>query len=485
MLKGLIMTETVLWWKKFFRFSHHHTEIQENINFKQSHEEPQFAHRTFLFLCLEKNGKQSPPFSPQLDFSIISLSHSTTPLEIREKFHLDNNACSGFLLRLKEVLGIEEAFVLSTCNRTEIYHTGNTQLNSQVIALLCAEKALPATEYIAWFEIFTDSRECIQRLFEVSIGLHSKIAGDLQVASQVKTAYSLSNEQKMAGPFLHRLMHTIFHAGKRVQQETAWREGTASVSFAAAELAAELAGYHRNSSVLIIGAGDMGREVALNLKKENFSRFALANRTEATARNIAEQTGAELLSFEFLQSHVHEFDIVIICIHAETPILSADSFASKEPHKTQFFIDLSVPRAIHPSVDNIPGVVLFSLDEITKKTDEATEKRLAAIPAVQEIIAEEIARFLQWSNEMEISPAIQKLKEALENIRKEEMARFLKNASATETELVDKITGSMINKILRLPVVQLKNACMRGEQENLMEALVDLFDLEKGVKNKA
>ena len=344
---------------------------------------------------------------------------------------------------------------------------------------MCAEKLLDFSNYQKWFEIIADAEASIRRLFEVSVGLQSKIAGDFQVSSQVKAAYTVSTENNMAGPFLHRLMHTIFHTNKRVQQETPWREGTASVSFAAAELAEELADYHSNPSVLVVGAGEMGREVALNLKKEKFTRFALINRTENSALRLSEQTGAEVLPFENLDAHILEFDITFLCIQSDQPIIHSGLLTGKNPHRTQFFIDLSVPRAVDPAVEQLQGIVIFSLDEITKKTDTATEKRQASIPAVQTILTEEIQRFFNWSSEMEISPAIQKLKEALNAIRKEEMSRFLKNASTAESELVDKVTGSMINKILRLPVVKLKNACMRGEQENLVEALIDLFDLEK------
>ena len=143
---------------------------------------------------------------------------------------------------------------------------------------------------------------------------------------------------------------------------------------------------------------------------------------------------------------------------------------------------LSVPRTIAASVEQVPGILVYDIDEIRARTDETLRLRLAAVPSVEAIIAEDMANFSDWSRELSISPTIQKLKDALEQIRVEEVAKFVKGAAAQEVELMDKVTKSMVNKIVKLPVLQLKAACKRGEQETLIDLLNDLFDLEKSVE---
>jgi len=145
----------------------------------------------------------------------------------------------------------------------------------------------------------------------------------------------------------------------------------------------------------------------------------------------------------------------------------------------KYFIDLSVPRSVSPEVEEIPGVMLYTIDSIRSRADEALARRLEAVPHVREIIDEAVMEFNDWSKEMIVSPTIQKLKGALEQIRKEELMRFTKNLSDSELEKVERITTSMMQKILKLPVLQLKAACKRGEAETLIDVLNDLFNLEK------
>jgi glutamyl-tRNA reductase len=148
-------------------------------------------------------------------------------------------------------------------------------------------------------------------------------------------------------------------------------------------------------------------------------------------------------------------------------------------------VDLSVPRSIDTAVEDVPGAILYNVDNIRSKASETLEKRLAAIPLVEHIIEESISDFYNWKKEMSVSPTINKLKNALEQIRLEEMERFLKNADEKEYAIIDKVTKSMMQKILKVPVVQLRAACKRDEADQMIELITDLFDLEKiNEKNK-
>jgi glutamyl-tRNA reductase len=416
----------------------------------------------------------------QLSFKALSISHENASLARREQVHLSAEACAALSRSIREVLALEEVLILSTCNRTEVYFVGDQAHSEAIVALLLHEKGI--FDLATWqheFMRIDDHEAAVLHLFEVAMGLRSQLLGDIQISNQVKQAYARAAELKLAGPILHRLLHTIFHANKRVQQETAYRDGAASVSYAAAQLAIELGQQRQKPSALVIGLGEMGDDVARNLVGGGFERVVLMNRSADKAAALATELGFDWVPFEDLQSVVGQFPVVIAAIAADEPILKAHMFARHNGFAQHFLIDLSIPRSIEPALESVPGILVYTLDEIKAKTDETLLKRLEASKDVRAIIGHEIAGFGDWSRELSISPTIQKLKDALEQIRQEELARYLKQANAAEAELLDKATASMMNKILKLPVLQLKAACKRGEQETLIDLLNGLFDLEQ------
>jgi len=414
----------------------------------------------------------------QVRFKVLSISQEQAPLEIRELFHLTADQSKSLSGQIHQVVGAEEVLVLSTCNRTEIYVVSEDCEATSLLMLLGIERGIPnPTLYHPYFQWKTDTEETALHLFEVSMGLRSQVVGDLQISNQVKQAYALSAELQLAGPFLHRLLHSIFHTNKRVQQETAYRDGAASVSYASAELARELTGILQNPSALVVGMGEMAQDVARQLTSGGFNKISITNRTDEKAASFAQEIGVDHLPSQEWKSHLAEFQVVVLAVAAEQPLLTLTDFASLVGPK--FIIDLSVPRSVSAEVSEVPGVILYDIDEIKSRTDEVLKKRLASVPDVQAIIASDLASFLDWSRELTISPTIQKLKDALEQIRMEEMSKFIKGAAPQEVEMMDKVTKSMVNKIMKLPVLQLKAACKRGEQESLIDVLNDLFDLDK------
>ncbi|MFL0683672.1 MAG: glutamyl-tRNA reductase, partial [Algoriphagus aquaeductus] len=166
------------------------------------------------------------------------------------------------------------------------------------------------------------------------------------------------------------------------------------------------------------------------------------------------------------------------------PFITKELVRKFEIPSYKLFVDLSVPRSIETSIEDVPGVILYNVDNIRSKASEALEKRLAAIPQVESIIGESIEEFQNWKKEMMVSPTINKLKQSLEQIRQEELSRYLKNVGEKEYVLIDKITKSMMQKILKVPVVQLRAACKRDQAEEMIEIITDLFDLEKVTAEK-
>ncbi|GAB3491016.1 glutamyl-tRNA reductase [Spirosoma knui] len=413
-------------------------------------------------------------------FKSISLSHKTAPLRVRELIALNEDEAKRLMLRLRDFFGLTDLLVISTCNRTEVYYAFEQDINADIARLLLIEKGLLDTDnYLPYFQFFGAHEEAVRHLFEVCVGLHSQVVGDMQIPNQVKQSYQWSADLEMAGPFLHRLMHTIFFTNKRVAQETAFRDGAASVSYASVELIDELVGANQHPNILVIGLGEIGADVCKNLADRDGQNITLCNRTQAKSEALAEQYGFRVADFANLTDEIQRADVIISSVMRDEPLITPSLLRDINVLTYKYFIDLSVPRSVDAAVEQIPGVLVYNIDHIRNRADEALNQRLAAIPQVEAIISQSVAEFGDWSKEMVVSPTINKLKNALEQIRRDEIARHLKHLTPDESEKVDKITRGIMQKIIKLPVLQLKAACKRGEAETLIDVLNDLFDLEK------
>ncbi|OFY62472.1 MAG: glutamyl-tRNA reductase [Bacteroidetes bacterium RIFCSPLOWO2_02_FULL_36_8] len=413
-------------------------------------------------------------------FKALCLSHEETPVNVRELFFLNEKECRNFLKLAKENLPFSEFLVLSTCNRTEIYYEYATDQAEKILKLLSICKNIKnISDYRNQFSVILDQEEAVRHLFEVSVGLKSSVIGDMQIPKQVKDAYQWSADENLAGPFIHRLMHTIFYTHKRVAQETAFLEGAASVSYAAANLVHELSETIKEPTILIIGLGEMGEDVCRNLSETGNKKIYVSNRTPEKAKLLEQECKISVIDFKEVLNFIPRADVIISSLSVTTPLITKKSFSNHRVLTHKYFIDLSVPRSIEPEVEEIPGVLLYNIDYIKARTDEAQQRRLKAIPSVKNIISEECLQFGEWSKEMEFSPVIQKLKSALENIRQDEISKFTRDLTAGETEKIDMITRNIMQKIIKLPVLQLKAACKRDDAKTLIDVLNDLFDLEK------
>jgi glutamyl-tRNA reductase len=409
----------------------------------------------------------------QIKFRSLSISHKNAPVQIREIISLDD-------LKLKDFFSLGDALILSTCNRTEVYYSHDLDLSTEIIKLIGLEKGLTdIINYLDYFEIFNDDRPAITHLFRVSMGLEAQVVGDIQISNQVKRAYQASADLDMAGPFLHRLMHTIFFTNKRIVQKTAFRDGAASLSYATIELIESLTSNTYQPRILLIGVGEIGEDVAKNMIHLPEAKVKITNRTFSKAQEIADEMGFEVVPFEDCLEAMKEADVIVSSILRPEPFITKKILKEFEIMSYKLLVDLSVPRSIETSVEDVPGVILYNVDNIRSKASATLERRLEAVPQVEEIINGSIDEFYNWKKEMMVSPTINKLKLTLEQIRQEEIARHLKNLSVEEFAIIDKITKSMMQKVLKVPVVQLRAACKRDQAEEMIEMISDLFDLDK------
>lgn len=414
------------------------------------------------------------------NFKSLALSYKTAPLSIREQVSLNEGGAKQLLHFLRDYTAASDVLVVSTCNRTEIYYVSEKDLSEDIFKGLALIKK-PEKDFEQHFAKY-EGTACIRHLFEVAIGLDAQVIGDLQISGQVKNAYQWSADENMAGPFLHRLMHTIFFTNKRVVQETAFRDGAASISYAAKELAEDLSIGIREPKVLVVGVGEIGQDFCLNLIESRLRNVTILNRTSEKAEVLAAKCGFKFNSINHLKNEITAADIIVSSVSGNDPLITRALIDDIKIFSHKYFIDLSIPRSIESSIEEIHGAIIYNLDDIQEKTTEAVEKRKASVPQVQNIIGEAMVEFEDWSKEMVVSPTIQKLKNALEQIRKEELTRFLKNAKPGEAQKLEEMSRSLMQKILKYPVLHLKAACKRGEAESVSELLQDLFNLEKSTE---
>lgn len=415
------------------------------------------------------------------NFKTLALSYKKSPIEVREVISVDEQEAKRLINLIKETSQANNILVLSTCNRTEIYYSAPELLTEEILKCLGIVKGKQNfSKYASYFDVIANHNDSVHHLFNVAMGLEAQVVGDMEISNQVKMAYQWSADEDVAGPFLHRLMHTIFFTNKRVVQETAFRDGAASMSYAVTELVNELTKNYNDPKVLVIGLGDIGTSLCKNLADSKLQNITITNRTLSKAEELAIETNSfTVLPFENVHEAIKNADIVVCSIANNKPFITYDIVKQLDILSHKFFIDLSVPRSVDPAIENIPGALVYNIDDIQSKASEALNKRIEAIPHVKVIIGEALEELSTWTKEMEVSPTIKKLKNALEDIRKEELERFVKKASESEFEFLDKASKSMMQKVMKLPVLQLKAACKRGDAETLIDVLNNLFNLEQ------
>ena len=300
----------------------------------------------------------------QTKFRAISLSHKTAPVQIRELISLDEQSIQRILLRLKEFFSLSDALILSTCNRTEVYYGHDLDLSTEIIKLVGIERGLSdVVNYLEYFEVYNEDRAAINHLFRVSMGLEAQVVGDIQISNQVKRAYQTAADLELAGPFLHRLMHTIFFTNKRIVQETAFRDGAASLSYATIELIESLTSNTYQPRILLIGVGEIGEDVAKNMVYLPEAKVKITNRTQSKAEEIAGPLGFDVVPFENCQSAMEEADVIVCSIMKNEPFITKDLVKKFDIPSYKLFVDLSVPRSIETSIEDVPGVILYNVDK--------------------------------------------------------------------------------------------------------------------------
>jgi len=421
----------------------------------------------------------------------VGINHRTAPLEVREKLWMSEDEIRKAVANLKERV-FAECFIVSTCNRTELYglFKGGAEAEAQTPSDVDALK-----DFLVEFKSAGDavkhehlyhmiSTNAVNHLFKVASGIDSMVIGDVQILSQIKDGFNIASEQKSTGTFLHRLLQSAYHVGKRTRSETTIAEGAVSVSYAAVELANKIFSDLSKKSALLIGAGETGELTAKHLVGRGIGELFVANRTKSKAETLVAALGGKAVDFDTILPMLSRVDIVVSSVTSDGYLLTKNDVqkALKErSHKPLFVIDLGVPRNIDPEINKMENVFLYDLDGISRIIDQNLQKRKAELPRVNEIILEELTEFSSWYNSLQVSPTIQDLRAHFEQVRQEEVEKNINRFSPEDKELVELVTKRIVNKLLHLPTTNLKNGNEESEEEKhkKLHIVRSLFGLHK------
>ena len=394
----------------------------------------------------------------------LGLNHNTTPIELREQLSLNEDAIRSALARLAcghLATSIAELVIISTCNRTELYAASNHTAIAELEAFLSDASGVPAKQFRPHTYQYKDL-EVARHLFEVAAGLDSLVIGEPQILGQIVRSLELARGQNMAGPVLNRLFQSAIHAGKRARTETGISRNPASVSSLAASLAERVLHPITEAQVVILGAGEMAELAVEALRKRGANRILVVNRTLERAHTIADRWGAEITTFENLDSALVSADVLISSTGAPHTILSADMVKHAMQTRTQrplVLIDIAVPRDIDPDAANIPHVKLYDIDDLNEKLEGALAERMSEVPQVKSILDEEIKEFTEYMKSLEMIPIISDIRQQAESIRKEMLEKTLRRLpDLTEAERVriEAMTQALVKQILHAPTNRLR-----------------------------
>jgi len=393
--------------------------------------------------------------------TLVGLSHHVAPVELRERVTLDTPAAAG----LARSLG--EAVCLSTCNRTELYVTGEAE--EQAVASLesLAGESLDSVLY----RLHDD--DAALHLFRVAAGLDSLVPGEGEILGQLRAAY----ESVPTGSLLDRLFRQALQVGKRVRTETAIGESPASVSSAAAALAAQVFGDLAGRRVLVVGAGRIGELAAANLLSRGAEIAFIANRTGENAAGLVRRFGGAPLALDQIGEALGDVDVVISSTSAPGVVVRAEDVPARR-RKPLFFIDIAVPRDLDPAINDLDGCYLYDIDDLEAVVAETLSGRRAEAVKAEELVAEEADRFAAWRASLDVVPAIASLREYAEQIRRNELARVDGRLSERERRTVDSVTQQIMNKLLHVPTVRMKEAAVGANGTSYADALRHLFGLD-------
>jgi len=417
----------------------------------------------------------------------LGLNHLTAPVSLREQVAFDAGTAGPALHELTRQPGVEEAMILSTCNRTELYVGVAAGAEDVPQAWLSRHHQLTPGK-LDEFLYRHDDDEAVRHMFRVATGLDSMVLGEPQILGQVKDAYQQAREAQALKAPLDRLLQHTFSVAKRVRTDTRIGAHTVSVAFTAVRLAEQVFADLKQACVLLVGAGDTIELAARHLAEKQARRIIVANRTPETAQELAARHGGYAIALSDLPQHLAEADIVISSTASRQPVLTramVEKAMAVRKRKPMFMVDIAVPRDIEAGVGELPDVYLYGIDDLRQVIDENRRSRAAAARDAEAIIDLQVDRYMAWRRALTLrNPAIDMRQQA--EVQRDEVllkARAMLAHGKSPDEALAFLANTLTNKLLHSPSARLREAALSGDLD-LLHAAGRLYGLHEEVSGE-
>ncbi len=385
------------------------------------------------------------------DFYVAGINYKKSDASVRGQFAIGNEQYSR-ILQKAAMQGLNEVFVLSTCNRTEIY--GFAYCSHQLVELLCSE-TIGNSETFKQSAYIKNGIEAIEHVFSVGAGLDSQILGDYEIVGQLKNAVKFSKSEGFVGAFTERMINCVLQSSKLIKNNTELSGGTVSVSFAAVQYIKQMIADPSEKNILLLGIGKIGRNTCKNLVDYlETDKITLINRSPEKAEELARELGLRSASLENLHQEVAKADIILVATNSPEPTILKEHI---EGHGQKLIIDLSIPYNVHEDAQHLPNVQMINVDELSKLKDETLRMRMAEVPKAHTIIAEIMDEFKEWYQMRKHVPMLKQLKIKLKEL-------YLHPSYSHPTTTCSKQIDVQIQRVLNETAGKIKQQNQRGCQ---------------------
>ncbi|WVH09429.1 MAG: Glutamyl-tRNA reductase [Fluviibacter phosphoraccumulans EoVTN8] len=403
---------------------------------------------------------------------LIGLNHHTAPLAIRERVAVAAESVGGALGALRQMGAAEEAAILSTCNRTELYISANTV--DVVLDWWMQHAGMSLDEARPYIYHHAD-QDAVRQALRVAAGLDSMVLGEPQILGQMKDAVRTAEQVGALGSNLHRLFQHAFAVAKEIRSTTGIGESVVSMAAASVRLAERIFGDLTEQSVLFVGAGEMVELCATHFAASKPKRMVVANRTIERASELAQQIHGEPMRLSQVAEALHQFDIVISCTASSLPIIGlgmVERAIKTRRHRPMFMVDLSVPRDIESEVAELDDVFLYTVDDLASVVQSGVASRQAAVVEAESIIAGRLGDFLDWHARRAHVPIIQAFRDGATQLRLQELelAKKLLIKGESAELVLEQMATRLTNKFLHGPLSAM-NKAETADREALQEAM--------------
>ena len=416
---------------------------------------------------------------------VTGVSHKTAPVEVRERLAFAEAALPAALHGLVSREGIQEAMVLSTCNRVEITVTAEDSVDPRTaVAAFLHESRGVSPETLGPSLYSHEGRDAVHHLFRVAASLDSMVVGEPQILGQLKAAYAHAKANDCLSGLLESIVSRAFSVAKRVRSETGIGQMAVSVSYAAVELARKIFGALDGRTVMIVGSGKMSELAARHLRRSGAAHIFVTNRTYERAQELAAVFQGTPVEYSRFLSLLPEVDIVITSSGAPHYILTKDEMQriiNARRNKPMFLIDIAVPRNIEPSVNQVDNVFLYDIDDLQEVVNANLRERIKEAEHAEELVSQEVERMMARLKVQEVAPTIVSLQEQLEQIRSGEIERVRRKLGSLTPEqeaALESLTRGIVNKIAHGPISELRRHAGLPDGVHIIDAIRQVFHLK-------